>query len=362
MRLFSGQATLTTRDGSSLFLEQTINSDSEPTRELVYLILYGIRFRGISLVFSDTGAAKYAGNGLNAPEIPYAIRSVNISNCSFENGNARFGDSAPQIHLNRVQDALVANVNFTRDASHVGKAVALSNTRRVRIMNSRIDGFYKSAIHMGGAARSSLAPTNPFPNYLRNYDILISGNVIHRRAGTDAYPEDHGIYAWGMNTLKIEKNTISGWSPTSAGGSLKIRNGENILVQDNVLLDSGIYLLTYLEIADGTGVVKGNLPVYMRNATILRNKVTMPTAPNTPTGQLPAAIIYWKNVEAADLSPDDEQNILMQSNTVTDGRIAVQASYNGANGSAFRLVANQAPYFFIQPRGVFLDRNLTTPR
>ena len=119
---------------------------------------------------------------------------------------------------------------------------------------------------------------------------IIKNNKIERINGYSVlknksievnYAEDHGIYVWGVAGIVIIGNSISGWSPTASGGSVKIRNGEDITIQNNTFNDSGIMAYTY----EGTNQCNTNSnvvnascpPAYLKNVDIKGNIIVLTT-------------------------------------------------------------------------------------
>ena len=81
----------------------------------------------------------------------------------------------------------------------------------------------------------------------RDDSLTIKGNIFN---GSPYKPGfiDHVIYLKGFDGLYVLGNYARGW-PNSQWGGLKMRNGENLVVARNYLVDTGILLYTHSEIS-----------------------------------------------------------------------------------------------------------------
>jgi hypothetical protein len=179
---------------------------------------------------------------------------------------------------------------------------------------------------------------NSVPDTMRSIEIEIDNNVIQRVFSPylkGGYTEDHGIYAWGMRNLSIANNLISGWSDTVYGGSLKLRNGEEIDVANNRLYESGKLLYAY----------SASVPQYLKRVVIRNNRLTI----NQVHGCY--GLVYWRNFASTTLV---EEDILVDGNDFGNGCVVIN---NPANGPSFTIQNNYAASYALFPTGVVSINN-----
>lgn len=170
------------------------------------------------------------------------VNSIKLHHNKFINGEIREYNIPQEDYNQNIWDHNVSlyaanNVSikgnlFKRDAHAMGRALYLHYTSSIDIEENRFEGFLVTAINLTGFANGTYF----------SKDISIKNNSIHRYPG--AYPEDHGIYAKEYYNLVIDHNVFSGWSSTSCGFAIKVRNSEHTTIVNNTIQDSGI--LTYL--------------------------------------------------------------------------------------------------------------------
>ena len=81
----------------------------------------------------------------------------------------------------------------------------------------------------------------------RDDSLTIRGNIFNGSPYKTGFI-DHVIYLKGFDGLYVLGNYARGW-PNSPWGGLKMRNGENLVVARNYLVDTGILLYTHSEIS-----------------------------------------------------------------------------------------------------------------
>lgn len=104
----------------------------------------------------------------------------------------------------------------------------------------------------------------------RDDSLTIKGNIFN---GSPYKPGfiDHVIYLKGFDGLYVFGNYARGWPGTQWGG-LKMRNGENLVIARNYLVDTGILLYTHSEISfDPLHQGLSNVYVYANHLVELTN-------------------------------------------------------------------------------------------
>ena len=100
--------------------------------------------------------------------------------------------------------------------------------------------------------------------------LTIKGNIFNGSPYTTGFI-DHAIYLKGFEGLYVLGNYARGW-PNSPWGGLKMRNGEDLVVARNYLVDTGILLYTHNEITfDPLYQGLSNVYVYGNHLVELRN-------------------------------------------------------------------------------------------
>ena len=263
----------------------------EYTTELSDVTIDGVEFHNIGLTIK--------GNNLNAENIV-------VKNCVFDYGERIAGTDKKNYadkYLNfvSVENVLVENCDFLRrnGVNGSGRGVQTSYTKNATIRNNRfggenpeVTGFFVSAINDRGT------------------NSLIDGNIINRCFGlTDLAHIDHGIYAVDFNGLVISNNTITGWPRNGAGGSIKARNGQNLVIEDNIFNTSGIIMYTY---------ESDKIQQHFKDVIIRRNIINMEGEADYKNNVLHNGIGYYTDFTSVD---GNEESIRIESNTINNGYV-----------------------------------------
>lgn len=264
----------------------------------------------------------------------FTINNVVFKNCVFED-TTNIGNKTYYIQLSHLENVLIENCKFKRNfINNSNWGVRLYKDHYVTIQNSEFWGYFKTAINVFGSFKDK---KGQYPINSRNKNIIIKNNKIERINGYSVlknksievnYAEDHGIYVWGVAGIVIIGNSISGWSPTASGGSVKIRNGEDITIQNNTFNDSGIMAYTY----EGTNQCNTNSnvvnascpPAYLKNVDIKGNIIVLTTNESDRC----QGIVYWRNFGRK--SDIHEENILIYQNKLYGGCIRIENAYSPA--------------------------------
>lgn len=179
-----------------------------------------------------------------------SFKDVTLKDCVFENGRRKDPWASDYVWLRYTSGVTIDGCTFLRNSQSGGRGVVLERTRMSVIKDSFFgttrnlepgapNGYFKTAINLTGYDGE---------NGHRNEDVVVDGNVW-RRADNISCPglacEDHGLYAWGVKGLAVTRNYADGWTNTATGGSVKIRNGEDIVVAGNRFLGSAIIGTTH---------------------------------------------------------------------------------------------------------------------
>lgn len=196
------------------------------------IFIHGVNFKNVKVSLTNSNFIKFFKVGfINAHHIEPDLKTK----------NAHF------LSVVRSNFITVSKSFFYRNSDYyLGKGITIYDSNDFILSGTEFIGHFITAVN--GGVGSSL-------NFNKN--IEIKNNTITR---SKIYPpiitkensafknlEDHGIYIWGFDNLLIKSNIIKGWSPTDAGGAIKIRNGKNATVSYNTLNDSGIYLYAYFQ-------------------------------------------------------------------------------------------------------------------
>jgi hypothetical protein len=117
--------------------------------------------------------------------------------------------------------------NTTRNINALGVGQGVGD----HISGNKIEGLLRKAVQLWKAT-----------------DGVIENNEVERWAqtpgsgvgGEGPYTEDHGYYIHDSSYVQVLSNTARGWSDTSAGNSVKIKNVDHIEVAYNDFFTSGI--------------------------------------------------------------------------------------------------------------------------
>jgi len=299
--------------------------------------LDSLKFEGITISF----AAGSLGQ----------MNNIFLRNCAFHNGvKPRSSDdlsrslSDPEylpnnrvLEFSRVKTGGVDNCVFTFDATHHGRGILIWRSHDITVENSVFSGALQTAINVIGALSADDKNIEAdWPLEHRSHGIVLKNNLIQRNLPPKV-SEDHGIYAWGTDGLEIYNNYISGWSQTTAGGSIKIRNGKTIKIRCNEMYGSGVVAYNYVKGAlnriatnspDGFGE-----PPYLRDVLVENNLVVLEDAKDCTS----SGVNFWRDAGEHDRA-DFESQIVINRNTFINGCIEMN---NPLQGSAFSLTNNK---------------------
>lgn len=199
---------------------------------------------------------------------------VTLADCRFGNEQPRFPDpddpldntrwDTPYLQLSSTTRVTVEGCVMLRDSDHGGRGIDLFRTTESVITGNHIGttpdlepdvryGYFKTAInvHGGLVGNPDEWDLDDNPGGLGSRSVYVDGNVWRRSpaappcAGEGVCAEDHGLYAWGVQDLTVRDNVGDGWSNTSAGGALKVRNSRGVFVLGNHFQTSGIKMYTH---------------------------------------------------------------------------------------------------------------------
>ena len=246
----------------------------------------GITFWNLRFVINGSSKTKF-----DSCVFDYGVRKAGTNESDYSDAYLQF-DKADQ--------PLVSDCIFSRRENNSGRGVWIkSGTTNSKIINCTFGdggstGYFVTAINDNSQTNS-----------------LIEGNIINRNTAlnSDLLQTDHGIYAHSFNGITINNNTISGWPANADGGAIKARNGQNLMISNNTLNDSGILLYEY-----------ANTPAfpYLDYVKVLNNKINIVS----PVNDIYHGIGYYR-----DNTTDSEYSIRIEGNIVPNGTI----SFNGAN-------------------------------
>uniref|UniRef100_A0A7S1YJQ8 Right handed beta helix domain-containing protein n=1 Tax=Grammatophora oceanica TaxID=210454 RepID=A0A7S1YJQ8_9STRA len=239
-----------------------------------------LKLVGIDLVFTGDSAHTQCLNN-------------KVLNCHFKNSKSeRF------ITYNYCKGGRVKYSLFERtSSSYLGKVIKLFRSHDIVIRNNEMKGQLETAINIGGGLDTASEASKTVN---RSYNIDIYHNIITRTGGSR---EDHGIYAIAFKDLLIYNNTISGWSPTGAGGAVKARNGEDIRIKKNAFKDSGVLLYVY----------NSKHPKYLKDVVIQGNTMTISGSNSAVKAR---GVSYWSDFDGA-----EEKDFFIEYNVINNGCI-----------------------------------------
>ena len=221
----------------------------------------GLKGLTVSHIFFD-GIMLY----FNSKQYKYNFR---LSNCLF------FTSRVPQLPISkhatidwqRVANGIINNVLILRSKVTHGVGISFYKTKHVRVENNIVGLDFNSLCWLA----SQYQGINTWDrlieklNFIKAYykinsdqghfisamygnrddSLTIKGNIFN---GSPYKPGflDHVIYLKGFDGLYVLGNYARGW-PNSPWGGLKMRNGENLVVARNYLVDTGILLYTHNE-------------------------------------------------------------------------------------------------------------------
>jgi hypothetical protein len=225
-------AVLTGQGATSI---RIVHTDSSPLRDVT---IRGLHFDNMEL---RLGGESYT-----------SFNNVTLKDCLFTNGKRADPWTSDYVSLRRTTNVTIEGCTFLRDSSSGGRGVLLDETHVTVVKDNFFgttkdlepgapNGYFKTAINVYGWDDEAKG--------IGNRQIFIDGNVLRRRPGITCPAgvrcEDHAIYVWGTKDIVIARNYIDGWTDTSSGGSLKLRNGEDSFVLDNHMMTSGVMTYTH---------------------------------------------------------------------------------------------------------------------
>jgi hypothetical protein len=255
-----------------------------------------------------------------SPTTDYAIKNVVFDDCLFDFGKRKPGTDEKSytndayIIFVKIEYSAIKNCTFLRREGNDGRGIQNKYTRNTIIeynnwggSDPELTGYFVTAINERG--------TNTF----------IRHNTIAKHpTWAPLEKQDHGIYALDFNRVNITSNTISGWPPNGSGGSIKARNGENIIIENNTFETSGILLYVY---------ETSKIQQHLKNVVIKDNKIDI--IGGDSSASIYNGIGYWTDTDYR-----NEFSIRIEGNTIKNGYcIAKTGRINvdgfNANGGGF---------------------------
>lgn len=247
-----------------------------------------------------------------SPDVDYDIKGIVFDNCLFDYGKRPEGTDEKS-YLNdgyivfiKTEDSAIRNCTFLRRNGYDGRGVINKYTKNTIIENN----------NWGGEDPNS---TGYFITGIneRGTNTIIRNNTIARHSSwNELAKQDHGIYALDFDGVEITNNTISGWQPNGSGGSIKARNGQNILIEDNVFKNSGILLYVY---------ETSKIQQHLKNVLIKNNSIEIIDSDGTVS--IYNGIGYW-----TDFTYENEYAIRVEGNTIVNGYCVAQTNRINVDG------------------------------
>jgi len=168
-------------------------------------------------------------NNLSFDNVKITIRksdNVLVTNCLMEGLSTLLPNESGHnlILFNQCSYSTIQNCSLEwTNASTNGKGIKFWRGSDNNCINNNITGFLRGGIDNADSD-----------------NFLVDGGFIHR--GTVSGSEDHGIYIHDITSGTVKNVQIENFTPTSSGGSLKLKNVDHIEVYDNNFYGSGILL------------------------------------------------------------------------------------------------------------------------
>ncbi|MBI2026972.1 MAG: right-handed parallel beta-helix repeat-containing protein, partial [Deltaproteobacteria bacterium] len=183
-----------------------------------------------------------------------AVRNLTLKNCEFLNGlnpSAVTTSKMPHVAVAYANNFTIENCRFVRDSGYIGRGITIYKSHDVTIRGNSFDnsqnqgGFFVTAINVNGTRvrfQSGTQSTDPQLPILEssgkasildddwNKNIVIENNNLNR-SSAGSFLQDQGIYTWGFDGLVIRNNVINGWGYFSGLGAIKVRDGQNALIE-----------------------------------------------------------------------------------------------------------------------------------
>ena len=138
------------------------------------------------------------------------------------------------IGLYRCNNTTVKNCKlFFNDELLYGRGICIWNGDHNKIIDNIIRGH-----NLRGAIKAWSSQNGDD----RSLNLLIKGGEFSRGTSDPNIPEDHGIYVHDASKVVIDGVSIKGFSHSSSGGSIKLKNDDDIEVKNCVFRTSGMLL------------------------------------------------------------------------------------------------------------------------
>jgi hypothetical protein len=238
------------------------------------------------------------------PSIPAEGCSIDTSKCESYMSNSILALRAMnRTVIDRSGFYRLARAPLEGKPDHIGNVLVLAGVSKLTIKNSHIYGRITTGINLVPTADSSGKILTPTQN-------TIESTSIQRTQDAWGEGEDHAIYAWGFDGLKVTGNQISGFSPC-ASGYAKFRNARNLLIEKNQFYGSGVALYTYKISSNPSWEIFENITVRKNTVTLAVGEngqhIACGTSPvpvvrqcmsdrNLPLEQTDNSIYYWSNL------------------------------------------------------------------
>jgi hypothetical protein len=174
---------------------------------------------------------------LNAGIVVKNSNGFTIQDSSFDgySGKSTSGDTRGLVSFYSSNNSSIRNIDIHwNNTSENVRAVAFRDSNNITFSDNQISGRLKQGAIFNGVNNGTIA---------NNTITRVSGTPGSGQGQHSAHGEDHGIYILNVNNMTVQKNTVSGWSKEASGHSLKIKDGSNHVVSDN-LFKSGILVRT----------------------------------------------------------------------------------------------------------------------
>lgn len=281
----------------------------EYTTQLSNVAIEGIVFHNIGITVEGTNLG---------------TKNITIKNCVFDYGERKAGTDEKDhggdkyLSFRSVENVLVENCDFLRRNGTMGsgRGVQTKYTNNAIVRNNRfggdnpeVTGFFVCAINDRGT------------------NSLIEGNTIRKSKNWNELDYlDHGIYALDFNGVTIRNNIISGWPRNGSGGSIKVRNAQNLLIEGNTMSTSGIIMYVNEQNEDS------EVQLHLKNVIIKDNTINIEGPIDLENRDLHGGIGYYTNFSTEN---GNEESIRIESNTINNGYI--QIVHSRVNTTRFNL-------------------------
>lgn len=206
----------------------------------------------------------------------------------------------------KIEDSAIKNCTFLRREGNDGRGIQNKYTRNTIIeynnwggSDPESTGYFVTAINERGT------------------NTMIRHNTITKHPiWAPLEKQDHGIYALDFDGINITDNTISGWPPNGSGGSIKARNGQNIIIENNTFETSGILLYVY---------ETSKIQQQLKNVIIKDNKIDI--IGGDSSASIYNGIGYWTDTDYR-----NEFSIRIEGNAINNGYCIAKTSRINVDG------------------------------